>query len=178
MASQTIRPDGDVTLGGWDDGGGGTTNIYLQINEAAADDADYVETANNPSLDVCEFSLQNPTGIDTKDADGHTIDYRYAKSAAGGRDIEIRVRLLDNITEVASWTHSAVSNTVTEANQTLDSTQTSIISDWNDLRLEFRADTSGSGAARTGRVHWAQMTVNGTAAASDSSKNLPLIGVG
>lgn len=174
IVKEVIRPDGDVSIGGWTDDGGGTTNIYLAIDETTASDSDYIRSATNPSADTCVVSLTNTSTISTYETSGHRVSYRYQKSATSGRTIELRVRLLQGAsTEVASWTHTDI-DAITQADQALTTAETALISDWDDLRLEFRGQVSGSGAGRRAYVTWAEVEARGQVAAPAGAVAGPL----
>ena len=133
---QEAVPDSDVVKGNWTDELGGTTNIYTSIDEATADDSDYVESGDSPSLDVLEVGLENPT--DPSNTTGWFVHIRYYKD--GGATIDLRVRLLQGATEIASWTYSGISTTVTYKREELTTVQAGNITDKTNLRFEYRAN--------------------------------------
>lgn len=129
------RPSSDVADGGWTDDAGGTS-LFAAIDEAAINDADYIQSGRNPSNDVCEIKL--PSSSETP-ASPAKIKYRYWRTGTNGA-MELRVRLLQGATQIASWTHSAIGTTVIQAEQTLSAPELASITDFSDLRLEFRAN--------------------------------------
>jgi len=131
--AQFARPDSDVTVGGWT-----PTPLYEKIDEATPSDADYIESATNPTSDLCEVGLSNVE--DPEVSTGHVVRYRYAKNASGGNVIDLTVKLMQGAAEIASWTHNDISDTVTQAEQTLTGVQADAITDYTDLRLRFIAN--------------------------------------
>ena len=133
---QEANPDSDVSLGNWTDEASGTTNIYGSIDETTASESDYVESGDTPSLDVAEFGLSNPS--DPSTGEGHYVHFRYRKQ--GGETIDLRVRLLQGATEIASWTYTGISDQWIYKRELLTTTQANNISDYTNLRVEFRAN--------------------------------------
>lgn len=54
---QTIRPASDIAAGGWTTDLGGTTNLFASVDEAVADDADYIQSPVDPSAAAVELKL-------------------------------------------------------------------------------------------------------------------------
>lgn len=133
--TQVALPQVDVAAGSWIPSGAGS--LSSQIDEAVANDADFIYSSNSPSVaDISEVKLGtiSDPGVDT----GHIVRYRYKKSATGGDSIDLTVRLMQGGTEIASWTHSNI-DAVTTAAQTLTSGQAAAITDYSNLRLRFEA---------------------------------------
>ncbi len=155
--TQFGRPVADPVTGGWSGG----ANLFGEIDEVSASEADLIETGNNPSNDVCEVDLTTSLG-DPLSSSTHIVRYRYKKHAAAGRTIELRVRLLQGGaggTQIAIWTHSDIGETIVQADNTLSSGEADSITDYTDLSLEFRGNTSGGGAARKAQVSWAVLEI-------------------
>lgn len=136
---QIARPSSDSSRGSWTTQSGGTTNLYATIDEATADDADYVQSSASPSSpDVYEVALGSLT--DPSSSSGHHVRYRYKKSVSGGDRIDLTVTLRQGAsTTIASWTHTDIGSTYTDADQTLTSGDADAISDYTALRLRFSA---------------------------------------
>jgi hypothetical protein len=60
-----LRPDGDVATDGWTDQAGGTSNIYQSIDEATADDLDYVQSPDLVSTSLAVRLFEGSTQIAT-----------------------------------------------------------------------------------------------------------------
>lgn len=136
-----IRPDADSIDGNWTTNTGGTT-LYAAIDEAIPDDGDYIVSPAAPVNEICTVSLSNPSVVP-----GATmrVRYRARKSAVGG-NMELRVRLLEGTTEIASWTE-VVPSTDTDYERALTNAQLVSINDTTNLFLEFRANYISSNFA-------------------------------
>jgi len=135
---QMAFPSADVTLGGWTPSAGGSpTELWPMIDEATADDSDFIQSVLTPSNDTSEVRLQ--TLSDPSVSTGHVVRYRYAKDIAQGR-VDLTVKLMDGVTEIASFTHSDIPAVLTQANQTLSAAQADAISNYGNLRLRFTAN--------------------------------------
>ncbi|MGH6718760.1 MAG: hypothetical protein ACREER_05530 [Alphaproteobacteria bacterium] len=153
--AQFARPDSDIAVGLWT-----ATPLWSKIDEATADDADLITSSNNSTSDICELGTSNVT--DPAVSTGHIVRYRYKKSAAGGHTVNLRTRLLQGATQIASWTHNNISETFADATQTLSGAEADSITDYTNLRLEFQrsGDTGGAGGTRRSAiVSWAELEV-------------------
>jgi hypothetical protein len=139
------RPSADTLNEGWTEDDGTNTTLFDQIDEASADDADYVQSALAPSNDPYVFK---PSGVeDPQSSTGHIVRYRYGKSAAGGAQIDITVQLRQGYvseaspgTLIAQWTHTNVSESWTTAAQTLSAGEANSITDYTDLYIRIVAN--------------------------------------
>ena len=100
--AQFARPSSDVATGNWT-----STPLWQKVDEVTRSDTDFISSANNTSGDTCELGLSNIS--DPALSTGHVLRYAYRKSAAVGHSIDVRVRLLQGVTEIASFTHTAIS---------------------------------------------------------------------
>lgn len=148
--TQIGSPVSDVSVGLWS-----ATPLWQKVDEFTASDADLIVSATNPSNDTCEVGLTTTT-TDPVSSSNHIVSYRYAKSASGGRTIDLTVRLMQGTTIIATFSHTNIGNTVTQADQTLTGAQADSITNYGDLRLRFIANVSGSGSGRAGQITWAQ----------------------
>jgi len=131
-----LRPDGDSSIGGWTNEVGSTSNLFQSIDETSFNDADYIQSSVNPNVDIVKISLSNPAAGATSPI---KVRYRYKANVAA--PIDLTVRLLQGVTQIASWSHVGVSTTFTTAEQTLSAPEVASISNFSDLYLEFTADT-------------------------------------
>lgn len=76
-----LNPWVDVTDGTWTTEGGGST-LYGSVNEDAASDSDYIQSAAGPVDDTVELALEGAT--DPLSSSGHIVHYRYQKNISGG----------------------------------------------------------------------------------------------
>lgn len=131
---ENLRPDGDVSDGGWTTGTGGS-DLWTAIDEVAFDDSDYIRSGDNPSNDACEVTISNPSGAVGEHV---TVEYRYCKYGSGR--IDLTVSLKEGSTVIASWTHTDIGTSETTASQSLSAGEVSSITDYSALSLMFEAN--------------------------------------
>lgn len=130
-----LRPDGEISTGGWTTNTGGT-NLHVAIDEVVPDDSDYIHSAPNPHNDVCEVSLQNQGGPLTTP---YKLHYRYERENTN-QQIDLVVKLIQGTTVVAGpWTHTNI-GTIVQAEQTLTGPEAAAVTNFNDLRVRFTAN--------------------------------------
>jgi hypothetical protein len=134
LRQHVMLPDGDLSDGTWTTDTGGN-DLWTAIDETAANDADFIRSANNPSSNACEVSMTNPSF--NRVAEG-VVEYRYCKAGTG--QIDITVSLKQGAATIATWTHTDVGTTETTASQTLTTPQLEAITDFNALSLQFTAN--------------------------------------
>jgi len=137
-----LRPDLDDTVGSWATHTGATTNLYQQIDEVVASDADYVRSDTNPTDSAVKFRLSNSVPKPVA-ASAQWVEYRFRKEdlVVGTRQCDLTVRLIEGASTVrATWTHTNIATGWTDASQALTGPQKSSITDYDDLYLEFEAD--------------------------------------
>lgn len=115
---QVARPASDVSIGTWTNDAGGTTNLYQSIDEGTFSDADYIQSAVNPTTDLVKIRLG--ALVDPAVNTGHIARYRYMTDVVAGQQIDLVVRLYqaDGTTVVASQSHTNI-GAVTAGNFTL-----------------------------------------------------------
>lgn len=137
-AATIARPDSDVSIGNWTDDGGGTTDLWATIDEEIPSTTDFIRSEPDPaSPDIIEVGLSDVS--DPASSVGHEVRYRYRKIDTGA--INLTVRLMQGVTEIASWTHTNLSPTWSTATQVLSAAEADSITDYTDLRLKFEAST-------------------------------------
>ena len=163
------RPDSDVSKGNWDDKDFGNDNnlLFDELDEVTRDDTDLVNSddlQDDDQTEVFEVALSDVS--DPNSSSDHKVKYVYRKDVTGGNTIDFTAKLLQNSTEIGSWTHSDIGDAFVQANQTLTAIQADSITDYNDLRLEFTAQCiptcNGGGQARIVHVTWAEMEFTDT----------------
>jgi len=137
MLNAYLRPAADVTDGGWTDQDGGTS-LFAAIDEGVINDADYIQSSGNPAADICTIALSDPVVTLTQPFE---VRYRYKKSGTG--QIDLTVRLMETAVEIAEWVHTDISTTFVTANQPLTGPQFAAITNMNNLRIEFEANSGG-----------------------------------
>lgn len=129
---QYARPDADVSLGGW------SNPSWSTIDEVTYSDADKTVSPTAPANATLEVGLSDVE--DPQVSTGHTVRFRYQKSAAGGATINLYVRLLQGVTEIAAWTYNNIANGWVDGSEVLTAPQADAITDYTNLRLEFKAN--------------------------------------
>jgi len=139
------RPSADTNNpGSWTDQGGGSTNIYLTIDEVSQDDADYVRSPLAPSANVYVTKYSNLE--DPQSSSGHVLRTRYAKDAAGGAQIDLVAQLRQGYVSEASQgtlivarTFTNISNVFATDAYTLSAAEADAITDYTSLYLRLSA---------------------------------------
>ena len=142
-----LTVNGDSIDGGWTTQSGSTI-LFPSIDEhITPNDADYIVSSGAPSADLCKVSLGNL-------ASGFPLQpfrVRYRTGKNGSRRVDLGVRLLQGVSEIAAWTHVNVSGVPTTVTQTLTPAQFALITNFSNLFLEFTADLrSGTYVAENG----------------------------
>lgn len=137
------RPSTDTTRDNWEEDDGTTTSIWDQIDESAADDADFIRTVLTPTNDVYVTRLTAVS--DPLSSTGHVVRYRYRKDSAGGDQIDLVVQLRQGYvsegtpgTLIASATHTNIDGSAwTAGSITLSGAEADSITNYGDLYLRF-----------------------------------------
>src|SRR5512143_2727167 len=95
----TIAPDADSADGNWTNELGNNTDLYASVDEAAADDNDYIISGVSPSTDICKLRLSDPSGTMSNPI---TVSVRYKK--VGTETINLVARLVEGTTTIATGT--------------------------------------------------------------------------
>jgi hypothetical protein len=157
--AQILRPDSDVSQGSWTRNDGTVTpDLFSTIDEAAANDTDFLRLGIASGSSTCEVGLTD--GADPVSSSGHIVRYRYRKSSndTTGKQIDLVVSLRQGATQIAAWTHLDIGAVVTQT-QTLSGVEADAITDYSDLRLRFVGTIDATGTARQGRVTWAEVEI-------------------
>lgn len=135
LTSAKAKPSTDISAGGWSPSDG-SSPLYTMLDEASADDGDYIISPLSPAVAaVSEVKLA--TIADPAKSTGHTIRYRIGKSAVGGDTLNVTVKLVQGTTVIATWTHNDIGSVITTYEQTLSGGEADSITDYSDLRLRF-----------------------------------------
>lgn len=134
---QEAHPSADDTDGNWTTELGSATDIYASIDEDRADVAEYAESGGSPTLDILKVKIDSLT--DPATGDEHVMHACYQKSSTS-EVIDLRVRLLQDTTEIASWAYNAITTVLTYVREELTTGEANSITNYSDLYLEFRAD--------------------------------------
>jgi hypothetical protein len=141
------RPSADISRGSWVTNSGATANLWSAIDEATADDADYVISAlgDNTAYEV-HLSSVAPAIITRQ----HSVTLRGRKDAAAGNTKGVTVALVQGTTVIASQDFPTLTATVNQDVINLPKSVANAITDYADLRIRFTPTgiTSGGGARR------------------------------
>lgn len=130
--TENLLPDADVTDGNWreDDEG---TDLFASANDNT--NATYIKIRPSYSGDTCRVSLDNRLFEANQTA---YVSYRIRMESIV--DLTLQVRLMEGVTEIASWSHTGITgNTWLEFTQALSSGEYGNIGTFEDLELEFVA---------------------------------------
>jgi len=139
----------------------GWSGTWSQINEATRDDSDFIASHTLPleETTVALFEAGLTSLTDPTTGLGHIMRYTFIKSDAGGRTLDLQVRLLEGSTARATRTHTNIPSEWTQRDATLTVAEADSITDYTDLRMEFQFTVSGTGGSRSGGVSWAELEV-------------------
>lgn len=136
------RPFVDIVNDNWQEDDGDTVDLFDQIDETIASDADFIRTQLTPTNDVYVAKLT--AIVDPQSSNAHTVRYRYGKDVASGDSIDITVELRQGyISEasmgvlIASASHPNVAPGFVDGSIALTGVQADSISDYADLYLRF-----------------------------------------
>jgi hypothetical protein len=142
--AQFARPSTDTTVDNWiEDGTGDNAILWDEIDEAVADDTDFIRTVQVPTSDVYVTKLTALT--DPLQSTGHIVRYRYRKDADLGATIDLTVQLRQGYTnEGAQGTliHSEVISNIpgtgwTAGSFTLSGAEADAITDYANLYVRL-----------------------------------------
>lgn len=145
--AQFGRPSADTLVDNWEEDDGTTDALFGEIDEAVADDADYIRSVEDPTDDVYVTALSSVP--DPLSSTGHIVRYRYRKNAADGDQVDLTVQLrqgyVDEVT-LGTLIHQEVHNNIggaawTAGSFTLSGVEADSITDYGDLFLRFVANT-------------------------------------
>jgi hypothetical protein len=127
VVAQYAHPTADAATGAWTASTG--SDLFAMLDEATADDADYISTTY---ASICEVALGGLS--DPASSAGHKVRYRIAADAGA-----VIVRLRQGATTIASWTHNPAPTSLSTFEQTLSGAEADSITDYSALKLQFEA---------------------------------------
>ncbi len=162
--AQYLRPSSDISTGGWRTQTGSLVNLYQQIDEASANDADYIYSYDG----VTAYETLLTTATDPNSSTGHYFQYRASET--GDESTQLTVSLYQGATLIAADAPRTLSGTATDYFLNLTGTQADSITNYADLRLRFVVTGLTTGNAL---VYWAEMGIpNASNANANNSKFL------
>ena len=141
---QFARPDNDFNNpDGFTDQGGGAVNIYQTIDEAGADDADFIRSVVTPTSDVYVARLSDVT--DPALSTGHIMRMRTSADQDAQETIDFTQQLRQGYvsevtpgTLIASQARNGVTSTTwTTSTYTLSAAEADAITDYTALFYRF-----------------------------------------
>lgn len=176
MASTTVYPNGDGTIGNWTDEFSGGSNLYGSVDEGtdSPNDADYNKVSTN---DVIAYLLGNmPSDFDT--ATAVTIKVRLQVQTTKGADRKFSTCALyksDESTAItATCDLTGTTGSMTTYTFTPTITGATDKTSWDGMRLKFNTPTGSSGTIYISAV---QIEITYSVAASfDPSGGIPWCG--
>jgi hypothetical protein len=141
---QFARPDADTAVGNFTTQAGGTTNLFQQIDETSANDADFVRSPVSPVSEVYVCRLSDV--VDPVSSSGHVLRMRTANDVgAGGETLDYTLQLRQGYvnegspgTLIATLTRSSVNSTTwTDSSLTLSGGEADAITDYTALFLRL-----------------------------------------
>ncbi len=154
--AQYLLPNDDVGTTAWVQGAGDDdANWFNELEEgfgagrgsgSGPDQTTYWSSGNNPTNSDIEVGLAsgaNP-GVDT----GHIVRSYFEKNAAGGRQIDLTITLLQTTTTIESWTITNIGSAWTTDAHAISEANAANITDYSALRVRVRANNPDTGPAR------------------------------
>jgi len=145
--AQFARPTADISRGSWTTNSGATANLWQSIDEAVADDADYVISAIGAnSTYECRLSSVAPAIIPR----AHLLVLRGRKDQAAGNTKGVTVDLVQGTTIIGTLDFPDLPFAVQQQNVSIPKSMAAGITDYADLRVRFTSTgiTSGGSARR------------------------------
>jgi hypothetical protein len=145
--AQTLLPDGNVFLGSWTDPGGGTFNIWENIDDTG-NDASYIRSGSNPTGaagDRYQCTTSDPSGSPPTGSVTVRRFVRYAKS--GGKSATLSASIVANSGSSTYFVGTLAG--LTTSFVTDDQSASLTMNSYNDASLRFLPSTSGGGSGTT-----------------------------
>lgn len=153
---QCSVPDADESLGTFSENNGDAdASAFDELDEdtgcSGADDNATTSwrSANNPNPDVMRISITSLT--DPVGNSSHNLRLSYAKSASGGRTIDLTWGIRQGGTTISGCTddtNTNISDTWVDDTLTISSGCADNITDYSDLSINVSCQFSGGGAGR------------------------------
>jgi len=131
-SAYALRPDGDITVGGFQNELGGST-LYASLDEPMPADDDYIWHEAPVVGSFCEVSLSNPGG-DVPD-NNHILRWR-AKRLSGTLTTTMECELRQGATTIAS-DEQVLTDDYQTFEKALSAGEIASITDYTDLRVRF-----------------------------------------
>jgi hypothetical protein len=151
-------PDGTQTIGSWTDLAGGTTNIHLGIDELVANETDGIRSGTSPANQQYIYTLPTPSDLAGRRL---FVDCDYAKDAAGGEQIDLKIRVYQSAVLIAELTKTDIGPDRVQSTMELTEAQIAALTDPPNIRGAFVANAPAPGTGRRAHVYWARFRSGG-----------------
>lgn len=131
---QAVRPVSDVTTTGWTVTGG-SGSFASAVDEPAADDADFVQSPNNPTGTAPLVLALGPASTPGA-LTGVTLSVRMQTVSATSSSVVVDV--MQGTTVIASFTETGVTSAWQTFTYALTATQAGQVTDWTALRVRLK----------------------------------------
>lgn len=128
FAGTIARPTSDTVAGAWLPSTG--SDLYAMVDEAVADDADYIYATTNTTCKMALSAVADPLT-----SSGQVVSYRAWSTTGHG----MVAKLMQGATTIATWTHATLPATATTYQQTLSAAECDAITDYTALAIELTA---------------------------------------
>lgn len=136
---QKMRARSIVSQGQWAKQDGSTTGLVQAINEAVADDANYIKSGLGPVNDVVSFLLD---AANAPQAGNCILKVRYQKDTVpGSQQIDLVVKLYNGASVVVTRTYTNI-GTLVEDDYTLSGGEVTACGNFDNLKVECTANAS------------------------------------
>lgn len=146
--SQTVGPDADVN----NDGAWTTEPLFNKVDEASADDGDYIVSAKSASGTVCKLGFPN-TVTDPTYHTGHKLRIR-AKSTGTGT---IKFELMQGTTVIHDSGNQTLDTAFGEFNFTCTEAEAANITNYANLSIRITAVATGTNKYQW--VSWVRLEI-------------------
>jgi len=146
--AQIAHPIADITNDGYVDEDDLSGSLFAALDEATADDTDFIRSAVSPSDDVYVCRMAEVS--DPVSTENHILRVRYAKDDAGGAQIDMNLQLRQGYVSegdpgslIAEWDVTDISDEITQQSLVLTGEQTDAITNYADLFVRVAFNEAG-----------------------------------
>lgn len=140
MVALFLRPDADISDGGWTDEGGATT-LFDAVDESSFSDTDYIRSTVAAG-DKVSLRLSDPSA--TVD-EPFTVRYRCKREGTDAANLTVRLyEATSPPTLIMEFDHGSVTDAFATYTHNLTATEFAAIGDFNNLYLEFEANPTST----------------------------------
>jgi hypothetical protein len=134
--TEVLVPDSDLSVGGWTDHTGGSSNLYQAIDEASLNTGDYIQSPMNPTHSIYHFSFSDASALLTSG----TFRVYFKKAFGNATIVNLRVQLFQSTTLIGEWDINDIPATDDSELITLTGAQLLAITDPTQIRGKIIAN--------------------------------------